>query len=156
MLEHHNAIYILHREEDTCGVVVCLPDLSSSQTLFEFENTGTSAAAMTLSDEYVVAWNPIDKEQLIIYDFITKKQRIAQPAILSYPHFLSDGYLLTRGASELAKYKLESGELKTVWTCGELPNIRTISGDQDGLIYASTRNSQKSVYIISSEGRILV
>ena len=66
VLEHHNAIYILHREEDTCGVVVCLPDLSSSQTLFEFENTGTSAAAMTLSDKYIVAWNPIDKEQLII------------------------------------------------------------------------------------------
>ena len=161
-IEHHQAIYILHREEDTCKVEMCLPDLKQWQTLFEFKNTSKNVASMSASNRYIVVYVPTGSvpRRLIIYDFITKQCKTTQADIPCLPYFLPDGHLLAvhGECNQLSKYSIEEGELTLIWSCKDLPNIRAVCADSNGLIYGVTCITDETcqttcLYIISPTGK---
>ena len=159
-IEHHKAIYILHKEEDTCKVEMCLPDLKQWQTLFEFENTSKGAATMSVSDRYIVVNVPPSSvpRKLIIYDFITKQCKTTQVDKPYIPYFLPDCHLLAVGFGELSKYSIEEGKLTSIWSCQDLPGLLSVYADSNGLIYGVTaipeeRCQTVCLYIISPTGK---
>lgn len=156
--EHHKSIYILHKTRQKCKVGMCLPSLKQMETLFEFSYGSRYVADMAVSDDYVVAYAPEESDpQLLFYNFITQQTTITQIATSRFPHFLPDGQLLLAGKNELIKYIIEEGQLKTpVWTCKPLPNLNKVCADSNGLIYATTHNGEKSIYIISPQGTALL
>ena len=158
VVEYRNNIYILHRVGDICKVEMCLPDMKSSYKLFEFKRDSTAAATMTVSDKYIVVDNPDNDFQLIIYDIISKEKKYRQPDVRINPYFLPDGQLLVRWSGDwggrIAKYRPSDEELTIIHE--GLKNVHYMCTDEDGLIYASTMENQRVLYIISPDGKFLV
>ena len=159
VVEHHNATYILHNDNEMCKVEMCLPDMISTYVLFEFRNTDKKATKMSVSDEYVMVFIPTGNEprRLITYSFSSKQCKTTPLVdVPQIPHFLPDGHLLTSGFSDVSKHSIEDGELTTIWTCKGLDNVVSLCSDPNGLIYAATFQGQKSIYIISPAGKLSV
>jgi len=156
VIETPQNVFILHREGDIAKVDMCLAgDITKRQQLFQFDRTGNVAAAMAVSDRYVVVKNP-DTNQLIIYDFITKQTDTIHPDVYPFGvNFLPDGHLLGVDGGKLIKYKVENGTLTTVWTCDDVPYVYSVCADSDGLIYVFA-DSIKTCYIISPMGKNLL
>ena len=154
VVEYRNNIYILHRVGDICKVEMCLPDMKSSYKLFEFKRDRPVAASMTVSDKYIVVMNPDNDKQLIIYDIISKEKKYRQPDVRVSPYFLPDGQLLVRMDDRIAKYRPSDEELTIIQE--GLKNVLHMCTDEDGLIYASTIENQRVLYIISPDGKFLV
>jgi len=156
VIETPQNVFILHREADISKVEMCLAgDITKRQQLFQFDRTSNDAAAMAVSDRYVVVKNP-DTKQLIIYDFITKQTETIHPDVYPFGlHFLSDGHLLGAGGGKLIKYKVENGKLTTVWTCDDVTEGYSVCADSSGLIYVFA-DDIKAGYIISPMGKNLL
>jgi len=154
VIETPQNVFILHSKGGIDKVDMCLAgDITKRQQLFQFDRTGDGAAVMVVSEGYVVVNHP-DTKQLIIYDFITKQTETTHPDVFPVGlHFLPDGHLLGVGGGKLMKYKVENGELTTVWTCEDVTNGNRVCSDSIGLIYVCTNNNLKTVYIISPEGK---
>ena len=133
---------------------MCLPDMKSSYKLFEFKRDSNDAATMTVSDKYIVVMNPDNGIQLIIYDIISKEKKYRQPDVCARPYFLPDGQLLVRTDDRIAKYRPSDEELTIIHE--GLKNVAYMCTDEDGLVYASTRENQRVLYIISPDGKFLV
>ena len=152
VVEYRNTIYVLHRVGDICKVEMCLPDMKSSYKLFEFKRDSTAAASMTVSDKYIVVCNPDNDFQLIIYDIISKEKKYRQPDVRDKPYFLPDGQLLVHWVNKIAKYRPSDEELTIIHE--GLKNVLYMCTDEDGLIYVSTLNNQRVIYIISPDGKL--
>ena len=154
VVEHRNIIYMLTVSENEKGqfigeVMMCLSDMRESQKLFEFKVL--KAAFISVSDRYIVVYNFSESvHQQIIYDFNSKQCKTTQIDSPYLPHFLSDGHLLTVAPREdkLTKYKIEDGEMTSKWTCEGLDNAFAACSDSNGLIYVSTSDDTKTIYII--------
>jgi len=154
VIETPQNIFILHREGDISKVEMCLAgDITKRQQLFQFNRKGRGVAVMAVSDRHVVVKNP-DTKQLIIYDFITQQRETIRPDVYPFGlHFLPDSHLLGAGGDKLIKYKVENGELTTVWTCDDVTEGYSVCADSDGLIYVSGETLQ-SLHIISPSGTV--
>ena len=151
VVQYRNNIYVLHRRDDICKVEMCLPDMKSSYTLFDFKRTSINAATMTVSDKYIVVCNPGEDFQLIIYDIISKEKSYRRPSASGHPYALPDGHLLVVTTSRVAKYKPLDKESTVIR--GGLKDVHRTSTDEDGLIYVATFN-QQVLYIISPDGKV--
>ena len=152
VVEYRNNIYVLHRVGDIDKVEMCLPDMKSSYKLFEFKRDSAPAASMTVSDKYIVVCNPDNGWWLIIYDIISKEKKYRQPDVRAHPYFLPDGQLLVIMADRIAKYRPSDEELTIIHE--GLKKVQHICTDEDGLIYVSTRENQRVLYIISPDGKL--
>jgi len=154
VIETPQNVFILHLEGDICKVDMCLAgDITKRQQLFQFDRTTRGVAVMAVYGRYVVVKNP-DTKQLIIYDFITKQTDTIRPDVLPFGlQFLPDGHLLGVGGGKLIKYKVENGNLTTVWTCDGVTRGYGVCTDSNGLIYVCANNNVKAVYIISPKGK---
>jgi len=148
-------VFILHRESDIFKVEMCLAgDITKRQQLFQFDKKYNCAAAMAVSDRYVLV-TYLDTKQLIIYDFITKQtETIFSDVNVNDLHFLPDGHLLVVDGTKLMKYKIENKKLTTVWTCDGLTEGYSVCAGSNSLIYVFGNNIKK-IYVISSVGKIL-
>jgi len=156
VIETPQNVFILNREADISKVEMCLAaDITKIQQLFQFDRTGLGAAAMAVSDRYVVVTHP-DTEQLIIYDFITKQRETIHPDVFPFGlNFQPDGHMLGVGRGKLTKYKVGNGKLTTVWTCDGVTGGYSVCTDYNGLIYVFA-DSIKTCYIISPMGKNLL
>jgi len=150
VVEHHQNVFILHREPDAWKVKICLADnITKRKDLFEFDKISNDVAVMAVSDRYVVVTNPITK-QMMIYDFMS--EQIARDyCSLDGLLFLPDGCLLGVCEGKLQKYGIENGQLVELWTCDEIEDGYSLCTDFNGLIYMST-GLLKKICIVSSQG----
>jgi len=151
-VEHNGDIYFLQKDANRCKIEMCLNGcFTKREELLSFEQTGV--ADMAVSNKYI-AFNNSDSKELIIFDLQTKQK---ESFILSvFPRslqFLSDSHLLALGEGKLIKYKLENGALTSVWQCDKLRSGNKLCTDSDELIYVSTRNNRRAIYIISPGGK---
>ena len=157
-VEHHRDVFILHKDGKTDAVDMCLPGVTQRNKLFELQLTGNMVSFLAVSERYVVATNP-DKDQLLLYDFLTKQTTTLTPGLAPWNvHFLLDGDLLVLSSSQpqtLTRFRIENNQLTKVWTCDDLNFGFHVCTDSDSLIYVSTFNKEKTLYIISPSGGIL-
>ncbi|XP_067943847.1 uncharacterized protein [Watersipora subatra] len=156
VIEHRHGVYILHKHGTTYKVEILLPSMSSGETLFESENTTNYAAHMAVSDQYVVAYRPNDGTdgELIIYNLCSKELKYQPVDVHHFVTFLENGNLLAASGQRLIKYRIVDGVAVHLWTT-ELQNINSVCSGPHGLIYGSTQNNTKSIYIISPSGEKL-
>jgi len=154
VIEKNQTIYILSTEEKTDKVEMCLSsNMASKHKLFQFERTSDSITSMAVSDKYVAAINP-DTNQLILFDLITKQTDHFSFSFAVYDlQFLPDGNLLTVSEDTLFKFRIDNGNLTPIWACEEMVKSSGLCTDSNGLIYVTTYDSLKTMYIVSPEGR---
>ncbi|XP_067943848.1 uncharacterized protein [Watersipora subatra] len=146
----------MHRHKTTQKVEILLPSMSSGETLFEFEKTTNNAADMAVSDQYVVVYRPKDgpDDELIIYNLCSKELKYQPVDVFHRVTFLENGDLLASSGQRLIKYRIVDGVAVHLWTT-KLQNIIRVCSGPHGLIYGSTQNNTKSIYIISPSGEKL-
>jgi len=150
VVEHHQNVFILHRDGNIFKVEMCLAgEITKRQQLFQFHRTNNTAAVMAVSDRYVVVRNP-DIKELIIYDFASQQTNKNSCYLLGL-QFLPDGCLLGVCKGKLQKYRIENGQLVELWTCDDVKCGYSFCTDSDGLIYVAAR-SLKKIYVVSSQG----
>ena len=152
VIEHHHDVYILHKHETTHKVEILLPSMSSGETLFEFEDTTNYAAYMAVSDQYVVAYRYTKGYELIIYNLCSRELKCQHVDVPHYVTFLENGDLLASSSQQLIKYRIVDGVAVHIWTT-DLQNISRVCSGPHGLIYGSTHDNTKSIYIISPSGK---
>jgi len=153
VVEHHQNVFILHTVNNTDIVEMCLADdITKRKKLFQFPRTSNTAAAMAVSDRYVVVVNP-DTKQLIIYDFTSQQTEKINSMNLLGLQFGPDSNLLGVCGRTLHKYKIENGQLVELWTCDDIEDGYNLCTDSKGLIYVAVRSSQK-IFVVSSQGAV--
>ena len=154
-IEHHRNVFVLHKDGNTVIVEMCLPGVTQKNKLFELQRTDNTASFLAVSDKYVVAINP-DNNQLVLYNFLTKQTTTLTLELAPWDvYFLLDGDLLVLSRSQyksLTRYRIENNQLTKVWTCEDLTDGHSVCTDSDGLIYVSTRNKRKILYVLSTTG----
>ncbi|KAF6021662.1 hypothetical protein EB796_020022 [Bugula neritina] len=156
VIEKNQTIYILQIEETTDKVEMCLScDMANKHKLFQFERTSDSITSMAVSDKFVAVINP-DTNQIILFDLITKQTEHFSLSFAVYDlQFLPDGNLLTVSGDTLFKFSIDNGNLTPIWACEEMVDSSGLCTDSNGLIYVTTCNSFKAMYIVSPEGELL-
>jgi len=151
IVEHHQNVFILHTVNNTDIVEMCLADdITKRKELFQFPRTSNTAAVIAVSDRYVVATDP-DNKQLIIYDFTSQQTNRSSCHLLGL-QFGPDSNLLGVCISKLQKHKIENGQLAELWTCDDIKDGYTVCTDSDGLIYVTTRSLK--IFVVSSQGAV--
>ena len=155
ILEHCRNIFVLHRDDNTVIVEMCLPGVTQKNKLFELQRTGDRASFLAVSDRYVAAINP-DNNQLLLYNFLSKQTTTLTLELAPWDvHFLPDGDLLVLNRSQyksLTRYRIENNQLTKVWTCEDITDGHSVCTDSGGLIYVSTLNKRKILYVLSTTG----
>jgi len=151
VVENHQNVFTLHTANNTDRVEICIAgDITKRKELFQFPRTINIAAVMAVSDRYVVATDP-DNKQLIIYNFTSQQTEKISLINLLGLQFGLDGNLLGVSERKLQKYKVENGQLVELWTCDDIEDGYSLCTDSDGLIYVAARSSKK-IYVVSSQG----
>ncbi|KAF6021664.1 hypothetical protein EB796_020024 [Bugula neritina] len=156
VIEKNQTIYILHTEEKTDKIEMCLScDMTNKHKLFQFERTSDSITSMAVSDKYVAVINP-DTNQIILFDLLTRQSQILDLNFVALDlQFLPDGHLLAVGGDTLFKLRIDNGDLTLIWACEETFGSSSLCTDCNGLIYVDTLNNLKKLYIVSPEGELL-
>jgi len=143
-------IYILHTEENTDKVEICLANsLKQRKQLFRISRKGDRAATLAVSKKYVVANNP-DTNQLIVYNPVSKCKRVLNfGEVIESLNFLPDGHLLAVGEDKITKYRIGNRTLDAVWACNDVIGSCSVCSDENGLLYVLSEKV-KTLYVISN------
>ena len=156
VIEHHNTIYILHKDRNYFKVKMYTPELKFIERLFKFFTRLPEGPVMAVSDKYIVVSWHLGPFKLCLYNRTSKVTRTIEVDRLQKPYFLPDGRLLFEEGDFLAKYSIDNEKLNEVWRCDVSMSICAFWADGDGMIYILSYDRTTFAHIVSPNGKVRI